>query len=339
MKRMVIAGGSGFLGRILAEHFTGLGWEVVILTRYPKAPGETFWDGETVGGWKCELDGAEALINLAGKTVNCRYNARNRAEILASRVNSTRALGEAIKLCSRPPRIWLNASTATIYKHTFEVAHDEEGEIGSDPDAKDAFSIEVACAWEKAFEEAVAPGVRKVALRAAMVLGLGTNSVFPMLRRLARLGLGGQMGSGEQYVSWVHARDFCRAVEWIMAHEDLRGVINVAAPNPVRNWEMMRIVRKKVRALFGLPATAWMLEIGAFLLRTETELIIKSRRVIPRRLIVSGFQFEFPEMRMAFDDLEKALMKNKNGLRAETKPVVSVSVNPESVYGTARKSM
>lgn len=303
MKRIVIAGGSGFLGQILEDHFRDAGWEVVILTRYPKAPGETLWDGETVGGWKCELDGAEALINLAGKSVNCRYNARNRTEILDSRVNSTRVLDEAIRVCSRPPRVWLNASTATIYKHTFEAANDEGGEIGAHPDAKDAFSVEVARAWEKAFEEAPASGVRKVILRTAMVLGLGTNSVFPMLRRLARAGLGGQMGSGEQYVSWIHARDFRRAIEWIIAREDLSGVVNLAAPNPVRNWEMMRILRKKAGALFGLPATDWMLEVGALFLRTETELILKSRRVVPRRLIESGFEFEFPEMRFAFDDL------------------------------------
>lgn len=321
-KRIVLAGGSGFLGGILAAHFQELGWETVILTRQPKAPGEIFWGGETLAAWRRELDGADVLINLAGKSVNCRYNHRNRAAILDSRVNSTRVLGEAIARCKQPPKLWLNASTATIYKHTFGPAHDEQGEIGPHPEAKDAFSIEVAQEWEKAVNETQAPGVRKVTLRSAMVLGLGANSVFPTLRRLVCLGLGGRMGSGNQYVSWIHARDFCRAIQWIVAHEELSGPINLAAPNPVTNREMMRLLRDLLRVPIGLPATNWMLEIGAFLLRTETELILKSRRVIPARLLASGFRFEFPELRAAFENLATA--KNKNGLRANAEPAVSV---------------
>jgi uncharacterized protein len=301
--QIVIAGGSGFLGRALAERFRKTGRTVVILTRNPKNPGEAFWDAATLGPWARELEGAEAIINLTGRTVNCRYNAANRKEILESRVNATRILGEAIQKCARPPRVWLNASTATIYKHTFGPAYDETGEIGATPAARDGFSVEVAQAWEQALDEAVAPNTRKVALRAAMVLGLGENSVFPMLRRLTRFGLGGRMGSGKQHVSWIHERDFCRAVDWVLERDDLVGVVNIAAPNPVTSAEMMRLLREVVGAPFGLPTFEWMLHIGAFVLRTEVELMIKSRRVVPKRLVDSGFQFEFPTMRKAFAEL------------------------------------
>jgi uncharacterized protein (TIGR01777 family) len=301
--RIIIAGGSGFLGRVLAEHFTKGGREALILTRKPQTPNDLLWDAATVGAWARELDGADAVINLTGRTVNCRYNARNRREILESRVNSTRVIAEAIRGCTQPPRVWLNASTATIYKHTFGPAHDEHGEIGATREAYDEFSIEVARAWERTLEEANVPNTRKVALRAAMVLGLGENSVFPMLRRLARLGLGGHMGSGKQYVSWIHERDFCRAIDWILEHEDFVGPVNVAAPNPVKNAEMMQLSREQVGAPFGLPAYESMLHFGAFVLRTEVELMIKSRRVVPKRLLDSGFRFEFPTMREAFAEL------------------------------------
>lgn len=307
--RIVIAGGAGFLGRVVAKYFSAKGREVVVLTRSPKGNvdggREVEWDAETLGRWAQELDGAEAVINLTGRTVNCRYNAKNRREIMDSRVNSTRVIGEAIGKCAKPPRVWLNASTATIYKHTFGPAHDENGEIGATLEAQDEFSIDVARAWERTLEDAKTPATRKVALRAAMVLGTGENSVFPMLRRLTRLGLGGRMGSGRQYVSWIHERDFCRAVEWIMAREEFTGPVNVAAPNPVTNAEMMGILREVVGAPLGigLPAAEWMLAVGAFVLRTEVELIIKSRRVAPLRLLESGFEFQLPTIREAFAEL------------------------------------
>ena len=303
--RIVIAGGSGFLGRVLAEHFARAGREVVILTRKPTKPDEILWDAATIGPWTRKLDGAEAVLNLTGRTVNCRYNAANRREIMESRVKSTRVIGEEIRRCAKPPRVWSNASTATIYKHTFGAPHDEGGDIGATAEACDAFSIEVAKAWERTLDEEVVPQTRKVALRAAMVLGMGENSVFPMLRRLARLGLGGRMGSGKQYVSWIHESDFCRAIDWILERDDFAGVVNIAAPNPVTNAEMMRLLREAVGAPFGLPAYEWMLHIGAFVLRTEVELMIKSRRVVPKRLIESGFQFEFPTMQEAFAELTR----------------------------------
>jgi hypothetical protein len=308
--RIVLAGGSGFLGCTLARHFTERCEEIVILTRVPRErrdAREVAWDGETLGAWAGELDGAAALVNLAGRSVDCRYHARNRRLILDSRLRSTRVLGEALARCARPPPVWLNASTATIYKHSFDRAMDEDGEISATVEAKDAFSIEVARAWEETLHEARTPSTRKVALRAAMVLGSGNNSVLTVLRRLVRCGLGGRMGSGRQFVSWIHEEDFCRAVEWLIEREDMSGPVNVAAPGPVTNRELMRTLRELCKAPIGLPAPRWLLEVGAFFLRTETELVIKSRRVVPGRLVASGFQFRFPGVREALEDLcEKA---------------------------------
>jgi uncharacterized protein (TIGR01777 family) len=311
MKRIIIAGGSGFLGQARAAHFLNTKRDVVTLTRSPGQPGlagrQVAWDARTVGAWQKELDGAIAVINLTGKSVNCRYNGLNQREILDSRVDSTRVLAQAIGRCAEPPPVWLNASTATIYRHTFGDPWDEGGETGASAEAKDRFSIEVAWAWERALNETATPRTRKVAMRMAMVLGLGTNSVFPMLRRLARFGLGGKMASGRQFVSWIHEADYCRAVDWLISHTDLEGPVNLAAPNPVPNREMMDTLRQVCGARFGLPATNWMLEVGAFLLRTETELIIKSRRVVPRGLLTSGFGFQFPTIRGAFEDLSHRL--------------------------------
>jgi uncharacterized protein (TIGR01777 family) len=307
MKRIILAGGSGFLGGVLAEYFRKLDYEIVILTRLPHSdlPGirHVVWDGENPGDWTRELDGSDALINLAGLSVNCRCHARNRRRILDSRLNSTRVLGEAVARCAKPPRVWLNSSTATIYKHTFGPAWDESGEIAGTPEAKDIFSVEVATAWEKVFNKANTPGTRKVLLRSAMVLGRGGNSVFPVLQRLVRLGLGGKMASGRQYVSWIHQTDFCRAIELILTREDISGPVNLAAPNPLTNAEMMRTLREICRAPIGLPAALWMLEFGAFFLRTETELIIKSRRVVPGRLTKAGFQFQYAVIHDPFTDL------------------------------------
>jgi uncharacterized protein (TIGR01777 family) len=309
-QRIILAGGSGFLGGALAKHFGALGWEIVILTRTPKprpdSAREVAWDTKSLGDWARELEGATAVVNLTGRSVDCRYTAKNRREIMDSRVNSTRVVGEAIANCKTPPRVWLNSSTATVYTHTFGKPHDESSQdMDSAVDAKDAFSVEVAQAWERTLNEAKTHKTRKVALRTSMVLGLGRNSVFPVLRRLTKFGLGGRQGSGNQFVSWIHVEDFCRAIEWIIAHDELVGPINQCAPNPLPNRDMMKIFREVSGMPIGLPATEWMLEIGAFFLRTETELIFKSRRVISRRLPESGFQFRFPTFREALLDLEK----------------------------------
>ncbi|MBK7998776.1 MAG: TIGR01777 family protein [Verrucomicrobia bacterium] len=308
MNDVILAGGSGFLGQLLRKHFVDRGAEVVVLTRSPRhSPDErsreVFWDAQTVGAWQSEVAGADVVINLTGRTVNCRYNARNRREILESRIRSTTTLGEAIARCPNPPKVWLNASTATIYRHTFGPAWNESGVIAGTAAVNDEFSVEVAQAWEKALDEAPTSHTRKVALRTAMVLGHGGNSVFPTLRRLVRGGMGGRMGDGRQFVSWIHQLDFCRAIEFVIAHEDLAGAINLCAPAPLTNDEMMTAFRRLCGIPVGLPAMRWMLEIGAFILRTETELILKSRRVIPGCLLKSGFQFQFPQFENALRDL------------------------------------
>ncbi len=307
-RRIILAGGSGFLGAVLAHTFLASGNEVIILTRSPKkrsdAAREVFWDAEAPSEWAALLEGAHAVINLTGKSVDCRYTEKNRRAIIASRVNSTRAIGLAIARCTNPPTVWLNASSATLYKHTFDRAMDESGETGANAEAKDAFSIEVIRQWERALNEAVTPATRKIPLRITMVFGPDAG-VFPVLRRLARFGLGGKMGSGRQWVSWIHHEDFCRAVEWLLERNDLSGPVNLAAPTPLTNAEMMRLMRKSCGAPFGLPATEWMLEIGAFFLRTETELILKSRRVVPGKLLASGFQFHFPNLEDALRNLKR----------------------------------
>lgn len=303
-KRIVLAGGSGFLGHALSKEL--LNYEVIVLTRSSRARSdgvkEIVWDGKSPGEWSKFIDGAEVVINLTGKSVDCRYNEKNRRAIISSRVDSTRAIGEAIAKCNQPPRVWLNCSSATIYKHTFDTPMDEAGETGATPEAKDEFSIEVIRQWEHALDEARTPATRKVALRITLVFGRN-GGVFPVLRRLARFGLGGKMGGGRQFVSWIHEGDFCRAVEWIITKDDLNGPVNLAAPNPLPNRETMRLIREACGAPFGLPATEWMLEIGAFFLRTETELILKSRRVVPGKLLASGFQFQFPDLCGALKNL------------------------------------
>ncbi len=308
-QRIVVSGGSGFIGRLLTRRLLAGNYDVVVLTRSPGGTAEAIrlvrWDGRTPGNWTEELDGARALINLAGRSVNCRYNERNRWEILESRVDSTRVLGEAIARCKHPPPVWLNASTATIYEHTFDRPMDEAtGVIGATPEAKDAFSIEVARAWEQTLDEARTPSTRKVALRTAMVFAQSEGGVFRVLRRLTRYGLGGPVAGGNQFMSWIHEDDFCRAVEWLIDRDDFGGPVNVASPNPIPHREMMRIFRRECRVPFGLPATRWMLEVAAFVHRTEAELILKSRRVVPARLLAAGFQFRFPKMEDAVREIE-----------------------------------
>jgi uncharacterized protein len=304
-KRVILAGGSGFLGKVLSKYLTERGYEVIVLTRHPapSARNEVLWDGQTLGPWAEQLNGTLAVINLAGRSVNCRYNEHNRRLILGSRVDSTRVLGEAIARCAKPPTVWLSSSTATIYKHSLDRAMDERGEIEATPEAKDAFSVEVAQEWERVFDTAPTPATRKVALRTAMVLGTQSASVLDVLHRLVLVGLGGRMGTGKQYVSWIHEEDFCRAIVWLVSNEDLRGPVNLSAPNPVPNRELMATLRSISGKSFGLPATQWMLEMGAFFIRTETELIIKSRLVVPGRLLESGFDFRFPKLEEALADL------------------------------------
>ncbi len=318
--RLIIPGGTGFLGRTVAQWFAARGWDVVALSRDARAtaPGARVvqWDARTLGDWARACDGAAAVLNLAGRSVNCRYTPRNRRLIMDSRVDSTRVVGAAIAACDNPPPVWMNASTATIYKHSLDQPMDEAtGVIAATRAAKDAFSIKVAQAWERACEEAATPGVRKLLLRTSMVFGPLPGGVWDPLRRVTRLGLGGRMASGRQYVSWMHADDFCRAVEWLIERQDQRGVFNLTAPHPITNAVMMRTLRDALGASIGLPGPRWMLEIGAWLMRTETELLIKSRRVVPGRLLEGAFEFKYPEFRGAIEAILRSATPDKTARR------------------------
>lgn len=308
--KIVIPGGTGQVGTVLARDFHANGHEVVILSR--KAS-DRFdwrvieWDAKTLGDWTQEFEGADVVINLAGRIVNCRYNAENRRQIMDSRICSTKIVGEAILKAKNPPKIWLQASTATIYAHRFDAPNDEfDGIIGGDErDAPDTwnFSIDVAKSWEKVANEFNLPNTRLVLMRSAVTMSPDKDGIFDVMSGLVKKGIGGTAGNGRQYISWIHERDFIRAVDWLIMHEELSGAVNISSPNPLPNKEFMKIFRKAWGTKIGLPATKMMLEIGAFFMRTETELILKSRRVVPTKLLQSGFKFEFPDWQEAVKDL------------------------------------
>jgi len=306
--KIVIPGGTGQVGGLLARTFHSDGHQVVVLSRRPgTAPWRVVpWDAETLGPWTAEIDGADVVLNLAGRSVNCRYSAANRKAIKDSRVISSGAVGQAISQAARPPRLWLQASTATIYAHRYDAANDEATGIlgGSEENAPDTwrFSIDVAKSWERAAEEIVLPRTRLVLVRSAMTMSPNRGGVFDALLGLVRRGLGGASGNGRQYVSWIHELDFIRSIYWLIDN-DLAGPVNLTSPAPIPNAEFMRTLRKAWGSRFGLPASEWMLAIGALFLRTETELILKSRRVVPGRLIQSGFTFQFPTWAEAAVDL------------------------------------
>ena len=308
--KLILPGGSGQVGTLLARAFSADGHEVVVLSRTPSAgnPWRTVqWDGETVGDWATELDGADAVINLAGRSVNCRYTPENRRQIKQSRLLSTKAVGEAILRAKTPPPVWLQMSTATIYAHRYDAPNDEATGIlgGNEPGAPDtwAFSIDVAKSWEQAAEAFELPATRRVLLRAAMVMTPDTGGVFDTLLTLVRRGLGGPVAGGGQFVSWVHGQDFVAAVRFLIERGDLSGPVNLAAPHPLPYRDFMGSLRAAWGAKIGLPATAWMLEVAAFFLRTESELVLKSRRVVPGRLLQAGFKFQFPDWSSAAGDL------------------------------------
>ena len=293
--KIIIPGGTGHLGRILTQSFRERGDQVVVLSRNVEAPAR-MWDGRTIGPWAEELDGADAVINLAGRSVDCRYGPKEREEILFSRVESTRVIGEAIALAKRPPRLWLQASTATIYAHRFDADNDEDHGIlgGSEPDVPREwhFSTDVADAWERALDEAFVPCTRKVAMRTAMVMSAERGGPFHALLRHVRLGFG-RFGNGRQFMSWIHERDFVRAIRFLMAN-DLEGPVNLAAPQPMPNEQFMRELQRAWGTSVSMPIDGFVLDVGAMLARTEKELVLKSRRVVPGRLLEHGFTFDFP---------------------------------------------
>jgi len=298
--KVVIPGGSGQVGGILARHFQARGDEVVVLSRNPMAaPWRVLaWDAQTLGPWAQEFDGADVIINLAGRSVNCRYTPHNRQVIKQSRLLSTQVIGNAIVQAQQPPRLWLQASTATIYAHRYDAANDEATGIlgGDEPNVPDTwrFSIDVAKSWEQAAEAIETPQTRKVLMRSSIIMSPDAGGPFDVLLRLVRFGLGGTEGDGRQYISWIHDLDFARAVDWLIEHPTLSGPVILAAPHPLPNADFLRNLRAAWGTPLGLPALNWMLEIGALFLQTETELILKSRRVVPTRLMQSGFTFQFP---------------------------------------------
>ncbi|MCA2216022.1 epimerase [Jidongwangia harbinensis] len=305
--KIVIPGGTGQVGTILDRALTAYGHEVVLLTRSPEGARQVRWDGRTLGDWAAQIDGSDVVVNLAGRSVSCRYTAANLEAMMSSRVDSARVVGEAIAAAARPPRLWLQMSTATIYAHRFDAANDEYGGLigGGEREVPRYwdYSVDIARNWEEAQEKAPTPGTRKIALRSAMVMSPDRSGVFDVLSRLARLGLGGPVAGGAQYVSWIHDRDFVRAIRFLIEHDHLAGPVNLAAPGPLPQRRFMRELRSAWRVPVGLPATRWMAEIGAYAIRSDTELLLKSRRVTPGRLLDAGFAFDFPQWPSAAADL------------------------------------
>lgn len=311
MKKLIIAAGTGFLGQVLVNHFKDSFEEIVILTRGKSDSNISEqakqsknkinyvnWNAKSFSGWEKELENADVLINLAGKSVDCRYNEKNKHEIYTSRIESTKILNEAILQCKNPPKHWLNSSTSTIYRFSLDKQMDETtGEIGND------FSMNIAKSWEKAFFETETPKTLKTALRTSIVLGKNGGAFVP-LKTLAKLGLGGKQGNGNQFISWIHEEDFARAVAFVIENQ-LENEINIVSPNPIRNADFTTKLRKAVGMPFGISQPEWLLEIGSKIINTETELVLKSRNVIPKRLLENGFTFKYNSVEKTFENLLK----------------------------------
>lgn len=303
MKKVVLAGGSGFIGSALVNFYKEKATEVVILTR-GKSLGHgnvrsVHWNGKDLDKWAEELEGADLLINLTGKNVNCRYNQKNKDEIFNSRVNATAALGKAFSNLRTPPKVWIQSGSATIYRHAQDRPMDEiTGELG------EGFSVDVCNAWEKTYWEQDIPNTRKVLLRIGIVLGK-SDSALPRMLNLARFGLGGKQGNGQQYMSWIHESEVVSIIDWVVNHQEITGTFNCTSPKPLTNADFMRCIRKVCNVPFGVPTPAWLLTVGAWLIGTETELILKSRWVLPRKLQEAGYVFKFPELSVALRDILK----------------------------------
>jgi len=305
--KLIITGGSGQVGRILARAFRGQGDEVVIVSRRAET-GDVVWDGKTQqGAWAHALDGSDVVINLAGRSVDCRYTEENLQQMMSSRVDSTRAVGIAIANAERPPKVWLQMSTATIYAHRFDAANDERtGLIGGEEEDAPAYwkrSIDIATAWEGAQADAKTPHTRKVALRTAMVMSPDRGGVFHVLLGMTRKRLGGSIGGGRQYVSWIHEQDLVNSIRFLIDRDDIDGAVNLASPTPLPQREFAADLRAAWGTRVGLPVTAWMAKLGAVFMRTDTELVLKSRRVVPGRLRDAGFSFAFPTWKEAAVEL------------------------------------
>lgn len=299
--KIVLAGGSGYLGKVLSAYYKNRTKEIVILTRGKNFAAENIrfvhWDGKTDGPWSEELEGADLLINLCGKNVNCRYTKKNREEIFRSRLEPTALLGKVSASLKQPPKAWINLASATIYRHAEDHYQDEgTGETGS------GFSVEVCQAWEKTFREATVPGTRKILLRVGIVFGR-SDGVIPRLKNLVRTGLGGYQGTGRQFISWIHEQDLARITEWVYRNAKDGDVFNCTAPEAIQNREMMKVIRESYGIPFGLPSPQWLLEAGAVLIGTETELILKSRWVYPKHLLDKGFRFQYSKAAHAIHEI------------------------------------
>jgi uncharacterized protein len=300
-KKIVITGGNGFLGTSLTKYFYRVSEKIIIISRKPVPTSSIVewkeWDGETQGDWTNALEGADAVINLAGRSVDCRYTEKNKTLIYDSRLKSTKVIGEAIRNCKTPPKVWINSSSATIYNGSYSrLMTEATGEIGDD------FSMNVCKKWEAMFNSFTDLKTRQVILRSSIVLGWD-GGALPVMRKLVKYGLGGRQGDGKQFCSWIHIRDFCRAVEWLIENESTRGAYNITAPTPVPNKEFMATLRKELHVPLGLSSPEWLLKIGAVFIRTQAELVLKSRKVYPKRLLDEGFHFRFEKLKDALEDL------------------------------------
>ncbi len=301
MKKIVIAAGTGFLGKVLTQHFKNKVEKIIILTRGKgRIEGNIHylhWDANTVGDWKDEINNADVLINMTGRSVDCRYNQKNKDLIMSSRIQSTRVLGKAVAACEIPPKVWLNSSTATIYRHSLDKEMDEiHGEVGT------GFSVDVATQWEKTFFEQQTSKTRKIALRTSIVLGK-SGGAFPPILNLSKIGFGGKQGDGNQKLSWIHQTDFARSVEFIINNSKIKDVINIVAPKPSTNAAFMKTLQNVTKTPIAIPISKPLLEFGARIIKTETELILKSRNVVPLKLIDNGFQFLYPDLESALRSL------------------------------------
>lgn len=310
MKHVLIFGGTGHMGAAIGRHLDPEKYRITTVTRHPRSAKDVQWDGKTPGPWSQVLDGSDVVINLAGRRVHCRYNEDNLKEMMDSRIDSTNILGEAIAACKNPPPVWLQASTATIYAHTYGAANDEENGVmgGNEPGVPKVwnYSIEIAKNWEDALDRAPTPNTRKVPLRTAIMMGIDKESAFDIFSGLTRLGLGGKLGNGRQFVSWVHELDMVRAMEFIIESE-LAGPVNISSPNPLPQAEYAKGLQRAWGIPFGLPAMPWMIDLGAWVLDGDSELVMKSRRVVPKRLLDAGFKFQFTDWNEAANDLAKKM--------------------------------
>jgi uncharacterized protein (TIGR01777 family) len=303
MKKIVLAGGSGQMGTCIKDHFKDKVDEIIVLSRAREHTDGNVktvrWDGKTLGDWYKYLDGADVVINLAGKSVNCRYNEKNKKEIFDSRTNSIDVLSAAIKKCKVAPNLWIQSASATIYRHAEDRPMTE-----SDGEQGEGFSVEVCKKWESTFEEKTKgmDQTRKIILRTSLVLGKDLG-VFPRLKNLVKFGLGGRQGNGNQWVSWIHEKDVAAMVEWIIKNDSINGPINCTSPEPLKNNAFMKIIRNQYHMPVGLPAPVWILELGAMIIGTETELILKSRWVLPEKILKSGYRFHYPSLDVAVKNI------------------------------------